>query len=104
MDLIWGSGGTSLFDIYSIHHMVWFIAITMIMVVIFREHAWLGATAILIMWEVFEEWVSINVPGFPFAGKELWFNKIIGDTISDIIGFLIAMLIIKSIRNCKDAK
>ncbi len=104
MNLIWGSGGMSLFDIYSIHHIVWFIAITTVLVAIFREHAWLGALAVLIVWEVFEEWVSINMPGFPFAGKELWFNKIIGDTISDLIGFGIAMLSIRSIRNWKDAK
>jgi hypothetical protein len=104
MSLIWGSGGTSLFDFYSIHHVVWFIAITTILVAIFREHAWLGALAILIVWEVFEEWVSVNIPGFPFAGKELWINKIIGDTISDLVGFLIAMLSIKSIRNWKNAK
>jgi len=104
MDLIWGSGGTSLFDVYSIHHIVWFISITTIMAAIFRQHAWLGALSILIVWEVFEEWVCVHVPGFPFAGQELWYNKIIGDTISDVIGFLIAMLIIKSIRNWKDAK
>jgi hypothetical protein len=104
MNLIWGSGGTSIFDIYSIHHIVWFIAITTILVAIFREHAWLGVLAILIMWEVFEEWVCVNIPGFPFAGKELWVNKIIGDTISDFIGFLIAMSAIKSIRNWNNGK
>jgi L-lactate permease len=104
MNLIWGSGGTSLFDIYSIHHIVWFIAITTIMVAIFRQHAWMGVLSILVMWEVFEEWVCVHVPGFPFAGKELWYNKIMGDTISDIIGFLIAILIVRSIRNWKNAK
>lgn len=103
MNLIWGSGGTTLFDIYSIHHVVWFIAITTILIALFREHAWLGALAVLVVWEVFEEWVCVNIPGFPFAGKELWINKIIGDSISDLVGFLIALLAVKSIRTkeCK---
>ena len=95
---IWGSGGTSMFDFYSLHHIVWFIAITIIMVVIFDKNAWIGTLAIVIIWEIFEEWVSINIPGFPFVGKELWINKIIGDTISDLIGFIIAIYLVKSIK------
>lgn len=101
MSIIWGSGGTSLFDFYSIHHVVWFVAITTVLVAIFRQYAWMGALAVLVVWEVFEHWVCINVPGFPFAGKELWINKVVGDTISDLVGFLIAMVAIKSIRNWK---
>lgn len=104
MDIIWGSGGNSIFDVYSLHHVVWFIAITTILTAIFRQHAWLGALAVLVMWEIFEGWVAVHVPGFPFAGKELWINKIIGDTISDFIGFSIALLAIRSIRKWKYAE
>ena len=104
MDIIWGSGGTTLFDLYSLHHVVWFVAITTVLVAIFRQHAWLGVLAVLVMWEAFEQWVSTNVPGFPFAGEELWINKLIGDTISDLIGFLIAMLVIKYIRKWEYAR
>ena len=53
---------------------------------------------IAFMWEVFEHWVVQNIPNFPYAGSELFINKIVGDTISDLIGFLIAMLAIRSIR------
>jgi hypothetical protein len=101
---IWGSGGVSMFDTYSLHHIVWFIAITVLLTAIFRQHAWMGVLAILIMWEVFESWVCINVPGFPYAGKEQFINKVIGDTISDAIGFGIAMLSIRSIRKWKYAE
>jgi len=58
----------------------------------------MGAVGIAFMWEVFEHWVVQNIPNFPYAGNELFINKIVGDTISDLIGFLIAMLAIRSIR------
>jgi L-lactate permease len=98
MKLIWGSGGSSLFDFYSLHHIVWFIAITTILTAIFRKQSWIAVLAVAAMWEIFEQWVVVNVPGFPFAGKEMWINKLIGDTISDILGFLIALLTIASIK------
>jgi len=98
MNLIWGTGGTTLFDFYSMHHVVWFIAITLVLTPIFEKRAWIAIIAVAFMWEVFEHWVASNVPGFPFAGKELFINKVIGDSISDLLGFLIAMIAIKSIR------
>lgn len=99
MELIWGSGGTSIFDFYSLHHIVWFIAITTVLTAIFRRWAWLAVLAVAIMWEVFEHWVATNVPGFPFAGKEALVNKLIGDSISDAVGFVIGVLSIRSIKN-----
>jgi len=99
MELIWGSGGASVFDFYSLHHVVWFIAITTVLTAIFRKWAWLAVLAVAIMWEIFEHWVAANVPGFPFAGKEALINKFIGDGISDIVGFVIGMLSIRSIKN-----
>lgn len=104
MNLIWGTGGTSIFDVYSIHHIVWFIALTTVLTAIFQRYAWLGAAAIVIGWEVFEQWVCIHIPNFPFAGQELWYNKIVGDTISDLLGFLIAMWALKTIRKWKNAE
>ena len=98
MELIWGSGGHSLFDFYSLHHVVWFVAITTVLTAIFREQAWIAVLAVAIMWEIFEQWVAVNVPGFPFAGKEALINKLVGDSISDVLGFLIALLAIRSIK------
>jgi len=102
MSWIWGSGGTTLFDFYSLHHVVWFIAITTVLYPIFKKNTWAAAIAVAVMWEVFEEWVVTHVPGFPFAGKEMLINKVIGDSLSDGLGFLIAFLVIKSIRNEKN--
>lgn len=102
MDLIWGKAGISLFDTYSLHHVVWFIAITVILYSIFRRNAWMSVVGIAFMWEVFEQWVVQNVPNFPYAGSESFINKIVGDTISDLIGFLIAMLAIRSIRKSEN--
>jgi hypothetical protein len=98
MDVIWGNAGHSMFDFYSLHHIVWFIAITTMLTAIFRERAWLAVIAVAIMWEIFEKWVADNVPGFPFAGKEEILNKFVGDSISDLIGFLIAQLSIGSLK------
>lgn len=98
MNLLWGKSGTALFDIYSLHHIVWFIAITLLLYAVFRKYAWLGAISIAFMWEIFEQWVVNNVPDFPYAGNEMFINKVIGDTISDLIGFLIAMVAIWSIK------
>ncbi len=99
MDRLWGQAGHSLFDFYSLHHIVWFIAITTILTAIFRKKAWLAVMAVAIMWEIFEHWVAVNVPGFPFAGQEEVLNKLVGDSISDLIGFLIAILAIRSIKD-----
>ena len=102
MNLIWGTGGTTLFDFYSIHHVVWFVAITLVLTPIFNKHTWAAIIAVAFVWEMFEHWVVINIPWFPFAGKELFVNKVIGDSISDLLGFLIALVAIKSIRKMKD--
>jgi L-lactate permease len=101
MSFIWGSGGTTLFDYYSLQHIVWFVAITIVLIPIFEKHTWMAVLAVAFMWEVFEHWVVLNVPGFPFAGKEEFINKIVGDSISDLIGFLIALITAKAIRKQK---
>jgi len=99
MDIIWGQAGHSLFDFYSLHHIVWFVAITTVLVAIFKEKAWLAVVAVAVMWEIFEHWVAVNVPSFPFAGQEEILNKLVGDSISDLIGFFIAILAIRSIKD-----
>lgn len=104
MDLIWGKPGTALFDTYSLHHIIWFIAITLLLYSVFKRYAWLGAVAVAFMWEVFEHWVVQTIPNFPYAGNELFINKIVGDTTSDLIGFLIAMLAIRSIRKNENGR
>lgn len=98
IDWLWGSGGTSVFDFYSLHHLVWFISITLVLYTIFDKYVWLASLSIAFMWEVFEDWVVKNITNFPFAGDELFINKVIGDTISDLLGFLIAIYLISVIR------
>jgi hypothetical protein len=101
MSWFWGTGGTSLFDFYSLQHAVWFIALTLPMYAIFKKHVWMAMIAVAFIWEIFEKWIVVNVPSFPFAGSELFINKVVGDSISDFIGFLIAILLIKIIRKEK---
>jgi len=104
MNWIWGSGGTTLFDFYSLHHIVWFIAITTVLYPVFKKKVWAAALAVAFIWEMFEHWVVNNMPSFPFAGKEEFINKIVGDSISDFLGFLIAYLVISAIRKQKNGK
>lgn len=100
MDWIWSNGGgTALFDVYSLQHIVWFIAVTTILYCIYERHAIIAVVAVAIMWEIFEFWVVRNLEWFPFAGSEEMINKMIGDPISNMIGFLIANYCINCIRN-----
>lgn len=101
MDLSWlisSRGGTSLFDPYSLYHIVFFIAITTILYPVFRKHVWIAIVALTFVWEVFEKWVVLGIPGFPYAGQEMFINKCVGDPISNLLGFLIAIFTIKTIR------
>jgi len=101
MDWLWHGGGVALFDVYSFHHFAWFVTITLVLYPIFHKHTWAGAAAIAISWEILEHWIAYNVLDFPFAGKELLINKMVGDPISNILGFLTATYIIKVIRKQK---
>lgn len=101
MDLSWlisNGGGASLFDPYSLYHFVFFIAITTVLYPVFRKHVWGAVFALTFVWEVFEKWVVTNIAGFPYAGPEMFINKCVGDPISNLLGFLVAILIIKIIR------
>lgn len=101
MDLAWlwsRGGGGSMFDPYSLYHLVFFIALTLIFYTIFEEYVWAAALAIAFMWEICEYWVAANISWFPYVGTESLINKCIGDPISNFIGFLIAIFLIKKIR------
>jgi hypothetical protein len=97
--LISAGGGKSMFDYYSITHIIWFIALTTILLSIFKKRTWMVILFISAAWEIIEYWIVNNLPWFPFTvGKENLINKAIGDPICDFIGFIIAWACIKSIR------
>lgn len=95
-------GGHSVFDYYSLVHIVWFVALTTVFAPVFRKHVWLAMLGLAFVWELFEFWIVENAPWFPFVGKEDLINKAIGDPISDFLGFYIAWICVKSIRRWKD--
>ena len=99
--LVSNGGGNSLFDPYSLYHFVFFIAISLVLYPIFKKNVWVAILALTFVWEVFEKWVVIHFPSFPYVGTESFVNKCIGDPISNILGYLLAIFIIKIIR--KDA-
>lgn len=97
-EMIWGDPGKSLFDPYSFHHLVWFFAITVALASTVKERIWLWAIAVAAVWELFEGWVVSHVPWFPFAGREEWMNWLIGDSISDLAGYLLGMYAVRVLR------
>ena len=105
MDWIWSNGGgATLFDPYSLYHVVFFIAITTVLFPILKRKTWIGILIIMISWEMFEAWVVNGYPKFPYAGKEGFLNKVIVDTISDFIGILISLISIHFIRKGQNGK
>ena len=95
---LWGGGGGTMFDAYSLHHAVWLTTLTLINVAIFGKRWWIGILILVVGWEIFEGWAASNVENFPFVGKEEPINKIIGDSISDAIGIIIALISIRRIK------
>jgi hypothetical protein len=107
MDWSWlwsRGGGGSIFDPYSLYHIVFFLALTITFYPLFEQHVWLVAIAIAFSWEVCEYWINVNLPWFPYVGSESLWNKCIGDPISNLIGFLFAMYLIKKIRKMERQK
>ncbi|MGW8178058.1 MAG: hypothetical protein ACWGQW_04590 [bacterium] len=100
MDWLWGCCGKALFDVYSLNHFGWFIALTLMIYPILRRHTIFGVAAIMVFWELVEV-VIAKYSTFPLAGHEDWRNKIVGDPISNLMGFLLAMAIIKHIEKEK---
>lgn len=98
MDWLWREGGVALFDSYSLHHFAWFATITLALNPIFRKHTWMGVLSLAISWELFEYYISANILGIPFAGKELWINKWVGDPIVNALGYFTANCLIGIIR------
>ena len=93
-----------MFDVYSLQHIVWFIAITLLLTPVFGKNTWGAVLALAFVWEVFEFWVVDHIASFPFAGHEGWLNKLLGDPASNLFGFFIANRIIKSLREKKNGK
>lgn len=101
MDLTWlwsRGGGGSLFDPYSLYHLVFFIALTLVFYTVFEKHVWAAVLAIAFIWEVCEYWIAAHISWFPYVGSEGMLNKCCGDPISNFMGFLIAIFLIKKIR------
>lgn len=95
MDLIWGVNGVSLLDPYSLQHLVWFFAITVALAACGLRRLWIWGACLALAWEIAERFL---VGSFPFAGREGFLNKVVGDTLSDAAGFLLAALAVRAIR------
>lgn len=101
MDLTWlwsRGGGGSLFDPYSLYHFIFFIALTLIFYPVFTEHILVIVLALAFIWEILEYWINENFSQFPYVGHESVLNKVVGDPISNLLGFLVAMYLIGVIR------
>ena len=96
MSMIWGQNGVSLFDPYSLQHVVWFFALSVALAACGARRVWLWGALFAVAWEVIEHFL-VGL-GFPFAGPEGFLNKAVGDTLSDAIGFLLAALAVRAIR------
>lgn len=100
MDWLWGCCGRALFDVYSLNHFGWFVAITLMIYPLFRSKTIWGVMAVMAFWELLEIVVA-KYSNFPLAGHEDLINKVIGDPISNFLGFLLAITIIKHIEREK---
>jgi len=98
MKWLWGVTGYSLFDPYSLLHFAWFFVLTTIISAIVKRHIWLWAIGSAIVWEAFEQWAVQNLPPISFVGYEKWMNWLVGDSLSDLAGFLVAILIVRVLR------
>lgn len=94
-------GGNSLFDPWSLYHIIFFIAITLILYSIIDKNIWLYVLIISILWEICEYWLVNNISQFPYVGHESLINKWIGDPISNFFGYFIAIWLIDKIRKRK---
>ena len=97
MDWLWGCCGKALFDVYSLIHFGWFMAITLMVYPILKRSTIYGVLAIMAFWEIVEV-VIAKYSDFPLAGHEDWINKIVGDPISNLLGFFLAIALIKYIE------
>jgi hypothetical protein len=102
MDFFWGINGHSLFDPYSLQHIVWFFAITVALAACGARRVWIWGAFVALGWEIFE-WLVAGT-SFPFAGKEEFWNKVVGDTISDAVGLLLAAWAVRAIRRKEECR
>lgn len=98
-ELLWGrGGGQTMFDPYSLQHLVWFFAITVALAALRFRHLWAWVLGLAALWEVAEWWIVDNIQGFPFVGREGLLNKAVGDPISDIAGFLLGLAAMRAVH------
>lgn len=98
MSWLWGTAGHSLFDQYSLLHFAWFFVLTAVAAAVVKRHLWLWALGAAVIWETFEQWAVQYLSPIPFVGREEWTNWLVGDSLSDLFGFLIALLVIRTLR------
>lgn len=99
MNFIWSSGGgMSLFDPYSLYHIVFFVALTLVFYNVFEKHVWAAMLSISFIWEICEYWLFVNINKFPYVGGEGLINKCIGDPISNFLGVAISIYFINLIK------
>ena len=78
-----------------------FISLTLIFYPVFIKKTWAAMLSIAFVWEIVEFQIVLHVTNFPFVGKETFINKCVGDPISNFLGFIIAMYLIKKIKEGK---
>ena len=101
-DLSWwyGTMGESVFDRYSFAHAFAFVWVAIFISLFVR-----GLIAVLVIlalcagaWETFESHVLVGLAIEPFGGTETPRNRYIGDTISDMSGYITFVLAVWSAR------
>ena len=102
MDVLWGVNGVSLFDPYSLQHLVWFFALTVVLAACGARRVWIWGACLAAAWEVAECFLAGTA--FPFAGHEQLLNKLVGDTLSDAAGLLLAALAVRAIRRKEECR
>jgi hypothetical protein len=102
---LWGhGGGHTLFDPYSLQHVVWFFAITIALAALRFRHLWIWVLGLAVLWEVAEWWIVDNIQSFPFVGREDILNKAVGDPISDFAGFLLGVAAMRAVHQIMSRK
>lgn len=105
MDWLWSNGGGhTLFDPYSLQHIVWFFAITLALAALRFKRLWAWVLGLAVLWEVAEWWINDNLSWFPFVGRENMLNKMIGDPISNFAGFLLGLAALRAVHAVMDRK
>ena len=102
-DIHWwyGTMGESVFDRYSFVHAFMFVWVAIIMAQFCRNPLELLVVMVLCAaaWETFESVVLTDLAFEPFTGTESVRNRYIGDTISDLAGYVTFLAAIWTVRH-----